>query len=456
MRLRTPLLILLVGSVGWLACQEQTTPDSTVVTAPSLAVGAPPGACDLKDLPLRDYFGKDQARDVAALSRYLSDACTDGRQDDALGLGLQVLQLVDDALSTGSDFAAGGQIVQGVWNAVQFNGGSYVACADCAHHDVDPADVADAMQYGAFGVRSSGSEYVVSQGEYPDIWGIEPLNGASWAEVGPVDWVLIYGSDLDSGALGDPSLTTGFDWTVLLWWAIPTTETPALLVGTCVPSSEAHLALISHEPTDGSPTFLPSGGTPSFCTGQASLGTRMLEFASHAIPFWPQTLIAAAKTGEADGGAARNFSPFHEYNVAPYADVMFTPLPPDGFVNVDLCGSSPCTTVTWTTGAGSAVASSETLRFTTEANSSSWAAVYMCVAPAHEDGSVGPGVCGVEPVVATCDGRESAAQRCVGLAVTEFVSDKTGSHRICVEGIGGLEASGLAFDACTPTFNMRP
>jgi len=456
MRFRLPLLVLLAGSLVWLGCQEQVDPQSTVLTAPSFAPGGPPEACDLKSLPFQDYFGKDQAKDLAVLVRDLSDACTDGRQDDALDFGFQILSAVDQALSSSSDFAAGSQIVQGVWNAIQYNGGSLVACDDCAHHDVDWTDVAEAMEYGAFGVRSSGSDPVVSQGEYPYIWGIEP-DGTSWSGAGPVGWVLIYGSALGPGALEDPSLTTGFDWSVIPWYAVSTTTTPPLLVGTCVPSTGSNVALVSHEPTDGSPTLLPRGPSPSFCAVRASLGSRVLQFASHAVPFWPEPLSASAMVGVSGSGKAREFSPFHQYDVAPYAVVTITPLPPDGTADEDVCGSAPCTTVTWTTEGGSAVASSETLRFTTEANSSSWAAVYMCIAPVHEDGGLGTEVCSLEPIVATCDGRESAAPRCVGLAVTEFRSDKTGSHRICVEGAGGGEASGLEFEAtCTPTFNIRP
>lgn len=463
MRIKPPLLILLVGSLVWLGCEEQMAPETPQADVPSFAKGGPPDECDLKGLPLGDYFSKVEAREVSALVKDLSAACVDGLQDDALSLGFQILTHVDLALSSTSDFDAGGKIVAGVWGAVQYNNGVGAACAECASQFVDWADVAEAMEFGAFGIRSSGSEAVVSTGEYPYIWGVEPSDNGDdsdeWFEEVPLGWVLIYGSPITvPGALegSDPALTTGFNWYVIAWWAAPTVDTDPLLVGTCVPSTGANVALVSHEPEGGSPSLLPKGPSPSYCTVQASLGDWMVQFASQIVPFWPQPLNASAMVGTSGSGKAREFSPFHEYDVAPYATVTFTPLPPDGYANTELCADPWCTLVEWTTGGGSPIASEETLRFATEANSSSWAEVDLCVAPVYADYSTGTEVCGTTPMQATCDGRASATNPCVGLAVTSFVSDKTGSHRICVNDVEGGDASGLIFDACTPTFNMRP
>jgi len=461
MRVRIPLLVLLIGSLAWLGCDEQMAPESSPDVGPSFAGKGPaPEACDLKDLPLKDYFSKTGAQEVSALVKDLSSACAYGLGSDALNIGFNILTYVETQrpnVTGATGFAAGGQIVAGVWGAMNYN--LLATCTTCANFVIDWEDVADALQYGAFGVRSAGSAPVVSYGTYPYIWGMEPPDGYQWSAVVPAGKALIYGFPVGLGALGDPSLTTGFDWSVVPWHAVTTTATTPLEVGTCVPSTGANVGLVSHEPPGGLPSLLPRGDSPSYCTVQASLGDRMLQFASLAVPFWPAPLNASAFVGVSGSGKAREFSPFHQYDVAPYAKVTFTPVTaPDGTANLDVCGTSPCTTVTWKTEGGSSIASSETLRFTTEANSSSWAEVYLCVVPKYKDGSYGAETsetCGIEPQLATCDGRD-AVNPCVGLAVTEFVSDKTGSHRICVSGAGGVEASGLAFDACTPTFNIRP
>jgi hypothetical protein len=469
MRFRVPLFILLACCVAWLGCDEQTGVDSVQGPDPSFAAGGPtPDACDLKSLPVRDYFPKAELKYVTNLMRELSDACAVGDQVTpgvgALAKGFSLLEAVEAWRADATDYGAGGEIVARVWAAMQYNGGLLVACPDCAQADVAELElvVADALEFGAFGVRGGNDGYVVSPGEYPDIWGIEP-DGDVW--VVPLGKALIYGVPLTFGGLeGETSLTFGYDWNVLAWYEDANLN-QYLAVGTCVPSNGANLPLVSHEPPGGLATLLPKGPAPSYCgSQQVTLGSRLLNLASLALPLWPQPLNASAMVGVSGSGKAREFSPFHQYDVAPYAAVTFTPNPPeDGTVNTDLCGGGTCTTVTWLTEGYSPIASNETLRFTTEANSSSWAGVKMCVT------AVGPGTetCNyaklgaeyAEPLDVTCDGRDGATVKCTGLAVTGFKSDKTGSHRICVSGGGGdgpSGSSGLSFDACTPTFNIRP
>ena len=482
MRFRIPLVVMLACSVAWLGCDEQTGVDSVQGPAPSFAPGGPtPDACDLKGLPLRDYFPKADLKYVTNLVRDLSDACAVGDQETAevgaLAKGFSILEEVEAADKAGAtDYGAGGQIVAGVWAAMQYNGGVGVACTLCAEADVGEAVVAEALGLGAFGVRGGSDGYVASLGEYPDIWGIEP-DGDAW--VLPLDKALIYGVPLyldEPGLGGETPLTFGYNWNVVAWWANPTVETEPLLVGTCATSTGANVPLVSHEPEEGDPTLLPfKSGTPGYCGTEGSLGSRLLNLASLAVPLWPQPLNATAMVGVSGSGKAREFSPFHQYDVAPYAAVTIEPLPDDGFVRDELCTDGPCTTVTWVTEQGSTIASRETLRFTTEANSSSWADVKICVKPVDAGGNpiqvLNPDNDKYEDIVyctdytdpqnpqppeAVCDGRETLKNPCKGLAVTSFVSDKTGSHRICVNDVGGVGSSGLIFEQCTATFNIRP
>jgi len=106
MRFRVPLIVMLACSVAWMGCDEQAGPDSVQGPAPSFAPGGPtPDACDLKGLPVRDYFPKDEVKTVSDLVRDLSDACAVGdavSQAAALDKGFSILEAVEAADKAGA------------------------------------------------------------------------------------------------------------------------------------------------------------------------------------------------------------------------------------------------------------------------------------------------------------------------------------------------------------------
>jgi hypothetical protein len=180
MRFRPARSVLLAAmALSWAACQDTAPQDTPLGFEPSLAARGPSDkACDIKGLPVRDYFlsrpdvnlVKDQLRDLTA-------ACKDGSGDSALQIGFAILTGVESARDNGNTGSPsdGAQIVVGVWNVMNWGDGAFFSCGvNCTVPVLDVALIERSLGAdGGFGVRGpSGISPVVSTGD--PVWGIEP------------------------------------------------------------------------------------------------------------------------------------------------------------------------------------------------------------------------------------------------------------------------------------------
>ena len=473
MRMRISLLALMIGLVAWFGCDEQMAPEPSPDSSPSFAAGSPPpDACDVKGLPTKDYFAnRNTIKIVSGLLRDLAAACVD-QTAVAEGLGFEILSFVEDGRRIPADpeeaslvYQAGGDIVSGVWGAMEYAG---FACEpDCTTLGPTPGQAAAALAPGgAFGVRSGpGNAAVYAMGDASaDRWGVEP-DGAGWNDAIPGSHVLIYGSPpLISGpGLGDEPIGGGFDWVVTPWhsdpWHPNLTMTAYLLVGTC--AVPVQTALISHERSTGE-ALLPEGGVPSYCSAEDPLlvagpAAQASRLAAVLLPFWPQPLNAALAAGVSGSGKAREFSPFYGYDTSPDATVTISepyggPTP----VGSEICFNPPeCSPfkATWTTAGLSPLATWETVLVYTKDNNGA-------TVDFGGDFTTPPGWAVCEAVERNriqceCDAREGIAN-CAGIQLDNLTLNKPGGYQICVEGQPNSFSSGLHIYACTQTFHISP
>ncbi len=336
-------------------------------------------------------------------------------------------------------------------------------------------EVAEALESGAFGVRGGTDGHVASLGEYPDIWGIEP-DGATW--VLPLDKALIYGVPLAYGVLpGEKPLTFGYDWNVVAWWLVPTRDTKPLLVGTCVPSTGANVPLVSHEPVGRGPTLLPKGDPPTYCGPNVTLGSRLLHLASLAVPLWPQPLNATAMVGVSGSGKAREFSPFHHYEMSQFADAEISqpaavtklgdPICFETFSDPDTGDDTRDTSVEdpscnfafdWVTARGEGTGGNPTgslETFVISAVDNNGAKTVISFTEPPLDGECRQGG-EASQLICECDGRAVEGAPCDRIELQGLTLSKTGVFSICVEDLGGTESSGLTIRACTEDFHIKP
>ena len=505
MRLRgflTAVLAIIV-MVVWSGCDEASQVEQLQGPGPSFAKsGPPPPECDLKRLPVTDYFtSRSQSREVTSLLRDLSAACVDGSTEDvngfqrpvAYGIGFVILTKVEMARwlppidEWESVFSAGGDIVAGVSKAMAFRG---PACSRCDDEPIT-AEAAKRSLWpgGGFGVRSNGSDAVFSmENGDGERWGIEP--SGSWGAALPADEALIYGypRDVFDVFLGFgnekalPNTGFGFDWNVWQWYASPTNSDVPLLVGSCA-ESETQVPLISHKSS-----LLPTGSGPSYCFKddgfpvfpEFSLGESVTHFASMLLPFWPQDLNASLMVGKSGSGKAREFSPFYGYDIPFYAGVQMS-RPEKSvwdfdkasgwseiltFIGFDDSANPPATgafALDWTTPTwsdshgeygGNEVASYEILLISAVENNGA-KVVLDFAEPSPNYGTCARGGDGNQ-IRCECDGTKNAITPCDRLELTGLRLNKTGVYSLCVTTLQGPESSGLAIEQCTGEFHVKP
>jgi hypothetical protein len=487
--------LAVVAALIWTGCDETSQLEQLQGPDPSFkqTTGAPPEDCDVKGLPVKDYFtNRDTIKSLTAELRDLSRACADGAttdvagfaRPDAYGIGFSILKSVaanrPPAAADLAVYAAGGLIVEGVWKAMRYNG---PACSDCADPVpyVDSTAAALALQPGgALDVRdaSSGDDPVYSMDVLAGTegWGIEPPPGSSWVDVLPARVALVYGHPgSDGGLTGEDELLGaegGYSWYVLPWYDAPDGTVAPLLVGTCAASTGGNAALISHLAS-----FLPQGEPPSYCPlpVTASFRQRVTRLASLLVPFWPSHLNASLLVGASGSGKAREFSPFNGYDVAPVANYAIgvpepvTHLGEDGgTICFDYDGTDPdprqdgCAFFfDWTTEYGNPIATEERLLISAVDNNAAKTKLTFSPPPNGRAVCILGGDPGAEDydtneILCTCDGRETAAAPCDRVELPDLTLSKTGVFEICVRGVGGPESSGLIIEGCTGDFHMKP
>jgi hypothetical protein len=436
-------------------------PETESVDAPLFAGGPPPDACDVKGLPVRDYFAdKDTIKKVSDLLRELADACV-SLSASTESIGFDILSSVEVGRRIGGTtvYEAGGDIVAGVWGAMEYVG---FACDNC---NTDGPTVEQAIAAlgpgGAFGVRTGGdTQPVFSMGD-PSIerWGVVP-EGGDWSAVIPTGSILVYGSPVFANPLvmGDEPLGGGFDWKVTPWYTDPWEENLTyLLVGTCAEANQT--ALISHvrkiSDTEEVEALLPQGPPPAYCSEPdpllaAGLFERVTKLAYAALPFWPQPLNAAFAAGVSGSGKAREFSPFYGYDTSPDAKVVISE-PPAEPTPVGQEIFSPFR-ASWTTQGDSPLATWETVVIYTRDNNGA------TVDFGSDFKSTSGAVCTLDArnrIKCECDAREGI-QNCVGIEIEDLTLNKPGGYELCIEGEPNDYSSGLNIYACTGTFHISP
>lgn len=313
--------------------------------------------CDTRSAPVRDYFTlKADQQTIGELFRALSAACTDGNRAAALQNGFAILEIVEvarEAKNTGQP-SAGAQVVAVAWNVMQ----PFVCPASLSNcyaptlpaQGLSLENLASALDVqGAFGIRSSGDEPVISYGNASaslplPYWGVAPLAGSSWDQVLPDGRALIVGfpnytasSGLNEQAFGS---AVAYDWTVLPWYS-PPDETKALSVTVCVTQGASNTQ--KHKVAHGG--ALLEDAQDSWCDNftdplvAATLRSRFESLASVLVPLWPQRLEAMI-TGSSGSGKAREFSPFFAYDVELEGASAFITQPGTARVNGLICAST--------------------------------------------------------------------------------------------------------------------
>ncbi|MDT8436339.1 MAG: hypothetical protein RRA92_06240 [Gemmatimonadota bacterium] len=360
MQHRTVLVTCLLALLAWAGCDERPVADSTTtLTGPMMARGGV-DACDTKSARTREYF-QDRAdrQAVDALFRDLAAACVDGDGASAATIGFAILETVESARAARTTGLPddGATVVAVAWNLM-----APFLCegqADCTAPPIGPDGtalelVAGALDLqGAFGVRSAGSDPVISWGNDDPLvpiplpyWGVEPFTvGVAWSAVIPGGRGMILGSpDLGlAGALNETSLgaEVAYDWTVLPWYQDVSGAEP-VSVAVCADTGDPILKeKIAHKGTllqDGRPaTWCGSFTDPLLA---ASAGSRLARLAAAVLPFWPRPLNAGALK-ESGAGKAVEFSPYWGYEVDPEGLVAFLAPPARSKVGQPICAAAP-------------------------------------------------------------------------------------------------------------------
>jgi hypothetical protein len=319
MRFRgTAAALVAAVAVSWSACDEAPT-EQLQGPDPSFAKSGGDPLCATKNVPVKAYFGKQNAKPVSDALHELQSECNKANAVSAWSSGFYVLQKVDEDRG---DPTAGGEIVAGVWSvmlraeAKAVLAAQPLACDGCTLLPLDAARVASALKIGVYVVMDGADTDAVTW-DGPPRWGIEPnVDGGSWGAVVGYAKALVFGYPLtQSGVLGDDQLIpTGFDWTV----APQPAEGEAVAVGSCVLSTGNNAALFSHLGANGVERLLPVGRLPSYCGSGLKAdgwGQRITNLASRLIPLWPQELHATLLAGKLGSGKGRELSPFFGYDV---------------------------------------------------------------------------------------------------------------------------------------------
>jgi len=414
---------------------------------------------------VKGYFPKSDIKAATGLLRDLNSACVDGIQVDALEAGFAVFGLVEQerwSAETPEALLAGGQVVAGVWTAMQYNGGTGVACGTCAPVTVGAFDVADALAPGGvFGVVPGvpAKDYLFSQGDPTAVrWGIEPPG--AWGDALPLGNALVYGFPIDGPGSG-AALGNGFDFNIVPWHADPWEEAgDYLLVGTCADNG-AFNSMVAHHSS-----LLPVGPGQGYClvddpSVAVSWGESAVQLASQVVPFWPQTLHASLFMGKSGTGKAREFSPFYDYDISPDARTEISqpwggPTP----VGVTICFTSDCGNFTfeWDTEEDVDLATKETLLISAKDNNGAWVSFEsgwdIGAIPNLECEPAERGAAAV--ITCTCDAREGVTSPCTGVELSGLALNKPGGYRLCVESAGDAFGSGLYIEECTNSFHISP
>ena len=509
MRLRGSLAAICAVTVMlvWSGCDETSQVEQLQGPSSFAKSGPPPAQCDVKGLPVKDYFlDKATARNVSGLLRDLKAHCVDENgQEQALRTGFLILRYVETQrgklLAAGVNdktvFEAGGKVVARVWVAMQYDPPEHKACPFCAADvSVGWEDVARALQEYAFGVRGvsesgepdpNDDRPVVSVGStLEETWGIELEDGKKWKDVLPANRALIYGYAIGLGTLGEKPLSVGFDWHVVPWWpaGLDPKDVDPLLVGNCAPSSGANSALIAHEPIPESSYLLPAGPSPSYCRPEQTngWGQQATRLASLLVPIWPKELNASLMVGKSGSGKAREFSPFNGYDIPLYADTKITqPKIEDfafdkstgwsvvlSFIGFDdpanLAFAFDWTTPKWTDESGVDYGGNDTSSLEwllVSAVENNGATVKLAFSP--KLGCYAGGMAetpasgyGQHQILCECDGRPGATNSCEQLELTGLKLNKSGVYRLCVGAEPGAESSSLIIEACTDNFHVKP
>lgn len=461
MRLQRSLTVSLLAVLASVACEHSSPVEQAQSTEPMFEgrkVSVTP-QCDLKRLPAKDFFEtRAETNEAKHLLSDLSDECV-LKSGDAFSTGMTILGLIEDgrwipsAREYDKVFEAGEILVQGVWEAMIYAGGSCTGCtsirAGFASKALEPG--------GAFGVRLEGADPVYSMGdEFAVRWGIEPPLGTTWDQVLPERAGFIYGFPGETPVTDEVFLggdDRGFDWNVQPW----TASSGALLVGNCV-DEFTNRGLIAH-----TTKVLPRGTTPTYCEPDSpdllltmGFGEQAVRLASLLVPFWPRELNATLLAKSSVSGSARDFSPFYGFDVPPNATVVMTePVAPtpvgDLIVFCDDQGNCGPLEISWTTEAGSILATQETVTIFTKDNNGSWVAFLPGVGPTETC------IQRENHVTCTCDAGEGTGvcgQPGTPLTVTGLKLNKPGGYQLCVQGAEG--GSGLNIAKCTETFHISP
>jgi hypothetical protein len=334
MRLRGPLVAVLVASFVWLGCEDhQALQEEANPLGPVFAKTLP--ECATKSAPVRDYFKDRETRQqVDEWFRDLSTYCAAQDPTLTLATGFKILRAVEEARASTQvgDPADGAMVALVAWDVME--------PLACGFSGACPADLGKFTESltdeGAFGVRGKDypEEAVFSWGNVAGgipYWFVEPFGGSdpvpTWSSVLNGDAVLVFGyPDYDyeppqGTAFGEDELFEDYpyDWNVL-----PGTK-DALSVTMCAGASEGKTEKVAHggsflqEGNDDSTARCDDFVDPLLST---SPGPQIVQLARAVLPFWPQALHATVKGGSASGKATE-FSPFQGYEVDPVGLVEF-------------------------------------------------------------------------------------------------------------------------------------